>query len=97
MEDLVRGFRIIPRRYGHNTRKTLDKFNDVVEKLNDYFQPKKNVTFERYVFKQAKRIKGENIIDYITCLRILAETCEFNNDNEEIRDQFVTSCYSKSF
>ena len=59
-----------------------DKFHDVVQKLNDYFQPKKNVTFERYVFKQAKHI--------------LSETCEFHDENEEIRDHFVTYCCSKS-
>ena len=31
-----------------------------------------------------------------TRLRILAETCQFYDENEEIRDHFVTSCCSKS-
>ena len=73
-----------------------DNFHAVVTKLDSYFQPKKNVTYERYVFKQVSQNKDELTTAYITRLRTLAETCEFRNDAEEIRDHFVTSCYSKS-
>ena len=63
-------------------------------KLNEYFQPKKNITYERYVFKQAKQYKEENSINYITRLRNLAKSCDFTDVSDEIKDQFISSCLS---
>ena len=73
-----------------------DNFNNIVTKLDNYFKPKKNIPYEKYVFKQATQNKDENTVSYITRLRTLAETCEFHNANEEFRDHFIASCYSKS-
>ena len=35
-------------------REENDIYEDMCTKLNEYFQSKKNITYERYVFKQAK-------------------------------------------
>lgn len=75
-------------------------FKTAVDKLDEYFQPQKNVIFERYVFKNARPTSGESIDSYITVitrLRQLAETCNFNDTESEIRDQFVMTCKSQSF
>jgi len=54
-----------------------DKYDETIRKLSTHFGEKRNVTYERYIFKQAKQNKEENTASYITRLRTLAETCEF--------------------
>ena len=71
-----------------------DKFEDLCQKLTEYFQPKKNVTYERYIFKQAKQLKDESSVNYITRLRNLAKSCDFHNNEDAVRDQFISSCLS---
>ncbi|CAB4031433.1 hypothetical conserved 1030, partial [Paramuricea clavata] len=85
----------------HKIFKTLqDTGTDIktaLEKLDEYFQPQKNVIYERYVFKQTHPTPGESVDSYITRLRTLAETCEFESAENEIRDQFVMTCSSHGF
>ena len=69
-----------------------DKYRDTIIRLDEYFKPIKNIMYERYLFKQTKQKKNENSSNYITRLRRLAETCEFNDANIEIRDQFIVHC-----
>ena len=73
-----------------------DRFDDIIRKLDAHFGAKKNVTYERFIFKQAKQNSDEETASYITRLRTLSETCNFTNAAEEIRDHFVSSCHSKS-
>ncbi|XP_028408174.1 uncharacterized protein K02A2.6-like [Dendronephthya gigantea] len=85
----------------HKIFKTLQNtgtdFKTALEKLDEYFQPQKNVIYERYVFKQTHPSPGESIDSFITRLRTLAETCEFESTDNEIRDQFVMTCSSHGF
>ncbi|CAB3986536.1 Uncharacterized protein K02A2.6 [Paramuricea clavata] len=85
----------------HKIFKTLQDtgtdFKTALEKLDEYFQPQKNVIYERYVFKQTHPTPGESVDSYITRLRTLAETCEFESAENEIRDQFVMTCSSHGF
>ena len=60
--------------------------------LNNHFEPKKNVVFERHVFRQAMQGTNESSIHFVTRLRKLATTCEFANPNSEIRDEFIDKC-----
>jgi len=73
-----------------------DNFDRVKTKLTTYFQPKKNVTFERYQFKNAKQESGESSAAYVTRLKTLAQYCEFPDVslNNEIRDHFIFTCKS---
>ena len=73
---------------------TEDKYEDVITKLDNYFRPKKNVTYERYLFKQTKQKSEESSSSFVTRLRRLAETCEFTNVDVEIKDQFIVMCRS---
>ena len=63
-------------------------------KLDNYFRPKKNITYERYIFKEAKQKQHETTMCYVTRLRSLAESCSFHNLSESVKDQFISSCYS---
>ena len=71
-----------------------EKYEDMCAKLTAYFQPKKNVTYERYVFKQAVQLRDESSINFITRLKRLAESCSFTNLDEAVKDQFISSCSS---
>ncbi|CAB4007064.1 PREDICTED: uncharacterized protein LOC109615404 [Paramuricea clavata] len=85
----------------HKIFKTLQDtgtdFKTALEKLDEYFQPQKNLIYERYVFKQTHPTPGESVDSYITRLRTLAETCEFESAENEIRNQFVMTCSSHVF
>jgi hypothetical protein len=54
----------------HKIFKTLQDtgtdFKTALEKLDEYFQPQKNVIYERYVFKQTHPTPGESVDSYIT-------------------------------
>ena len=71
-----------------------DDFAEVVKKLDDYFKPKKNLSYERYMFKKAVQQEGEDAASYITRLRTLAESCEYQQIAIEIKDHFIASCLS---
>lgn len=70
-----------------------DNFQNVITKLNGYFQPKKNLSYERYGFNQTKQEIHEDNITYITRLRTLAEYCEFHSIEDEF-DQLIRTCRS---
>ena len=73
---------------------TGDDYKTALDKLNVYFEPQKNISFERHTFRQASQQQQEPITDYVTRLKTLAATCEFPNKEEMIRDQVVDKCYS---
>ena len=69
-------------------------FKEALDSPTQHFEPKKNIVFERHVFRQATQGLNEPSINFVTRLRKLAATCDFNNANNEIRDQFVDKCMS---
>ena len=76
----------------YKTLKTNNKeFNTLVDKLTNYFKPTVNVTYERYVFKQAKQGKDESIINFVTRLRSLTETCNLLNISEAVKNQPISA------
>ena len=76
---------------GDNENKTYD---ETVTILNDYFTPKQNVPFERHLFRQIVQTSEETMDQFVCRLRIRASTCEYENDDEAIRDQIIDRCYS---
>jgi len=60
-------------------------YDTAVAKLNEYFTPQVNSTYEVYNFRQTKQKEGESLDSYHTRLRQLAKTCEFTNVNKEIK------------
>jgi len=49
----------------------------VLEKLDDYFTVKINETMERFNFNKRNQAMDENVDSYVTCLRTLANKCNF--------------------
>lgn len=79
--------------YKHNLGLTQDQQKDVkaiLEALEAYFTPTKNVIFERYVFGNLRQEEGETIDAFVTRLREKAATCEYGPLKEQlIRDRLV--------
>ncbi|KAJ8006345.1 hypothetical protein DPEC_G00134270 [Dallia pectoralis] len=79
--------------YKHNLGLTQDQQKDVtaiLEALEDYFTPTKNVIFERYVFGNLRQEEGEAIDAFVTRLREKAATCEYGTLRDQlIRDRLV--------
>ena len=68
------------------------EYDQAVNALNAYFQPKVNKTYEIYMFRNATQNPGELLDSYCTRLRCLAQTCEFANEDEEIKSHIVVIC-----
>ena len=67
------------------------KDNDsIISKLTEYFEPQRNIIYERYLFNSATQ-RSENKIDqFVNELRKLASTCEYGTLSDElIRDRIV--------
>jgi transposase InsO family protein len=64
------------------------------DKLTQYFDPKKNIEYEVYIFRREKQNAGESLDTFHTRLRQLAMTCAFENTDREIKTQIVQSCLS---
>ena len=71
--------------------------NSAHKALEDYFLPKKNVVYERYVFNSCFQAPEESIDCYANRLRKLASSCQFGALTEEmIRNRLVFSIQDKS-
>lgn len=86
-DDLQEIFETLP--------KTGDDFGTAKEKLNAYFDPKRNVEYKTYKFRQAKQNSGEKMDAFHAHLRQLASKCEFADPDQEIHSQIIQSCLSQ--
>ena len=71
-----------------------DDYDTALQKLDEYFLPKKNVTYEVFQFRQAVQHPNETIDQYATRLRKLAEHCEFADTDSEIFATIIQHCSS---
>lgn len=63
---------------------------EVVKKFDTYCMPKKNETYERYIFRSRLQKEGESLEQYLTDLRIKSQSCSYGTLCESlIRDQLV--------
>lgn len=70
-------------------------YEEAVAKLNSFFLPKENTTYERHLLRQMKQKAGENIDMFTIRLRIQADRCGFGSNLEEnIKDQIIQNCQS---
>ena len=59
-----------------------EEMNDeeiILTKLESYFEPTRNILYERYLFHEAAQQHNETVDQYIIRLQRLAETCDFKN------------------
>ena len=64
--------------------------------LTDYFTPKVNKEYERFVFRNCKQRGDENIEQFCTRLRQLSVNCGFESVNCEVKSQIIQGCTSTS-
>ena len=63
----------------------------ILMKLSEYFMPKQNKIYERYVFNSHSQKADESFDKFLTALRKLAAICEFDTfEDEMLRDHIVT-------
>ena len=68
------------------TEKECKNSKEIIEKLEAYFKPKRNIIYERYVFFSCDQEANETFDAYLASLRLLA----FSQLEEElIRDRIV--------
>ena len=74
---------------------TGDDYDTVLEKLDAYFKPQKNVPFEHHTFRQAAQDPSETMNAYVTRLKRLVQTCDYGTLSDEmIRNQVLKKCHS---
>lgn len=72
-----------------------NEYSEAVLKLQNFFEPKRNTSFERHVFRKMKQNEKERIDAFVVRLREQAERCDFEEQLEEnIRDQITSGCTS---
>ena len=88
-EDVYRIFKTLP-----ETGEAKD-YKKATAALKAYFQPQKNIEYEKYTFRQATQQVGETLDTYHTRLQQLATYCEFHDKDAEVKSQIVSGCSSK--
>ncbi|UYV84995.1 FAM91A1 [Cordylochernes scorpioides] len=74
-----------------------ENFDLVINKFDYFCEPKKNVIFERFKFFSATQKDGESIDSFITELKGLSTSCEFESQKDSlIRDRIVYGIQDKA-
>ena len=74
---------------------TGDDFATAMEKLDNYFTPKKNMTYKIFQFRKAVQQSRETVDQFANRLRKLASTCEFTRLAKELKSTIIQNCQSK--
>ena len=64
-----------------------DPYKDLIDALNDHFNPQSNVEILKYQFRHKTQTPGSKIDDFYAELRQLAAQCKFVNPEDEIKSQ----------
>lgn len=73
----------------------MTSYEEAVAKLNAFFLPKENSTYERHLLRQMKQKVDESIDSFTVRLRVQAERCGFGDRVEEnVKDQIIENCQS---
>lgn len=72
-------------------------YDHAKKKLNAHFLPKKNVSYQRHLFRKECQHADETVAQFVVRLRKLAITCTFpaNETDNFIRDQVIDKCSSR--
>jgi len=73
-----------------------DKYDVVIKKIEEYCTPRKNETYERYVFRSRMQTSDESFEQFVTDLKIKSQSCGFGDLTESlVRDQIVIGLVDK--
>lgn len=68
----------------------MTKYEEAVAKLNIFFLPKENTTYERHILRQMKQTSDESIDMFTIRLRMQAERSGFESKRDEnLKDQII--------
>lgn len=66
------------------------KFDELKKLLDEYFEPKRNIISERFLFHRRQQKPEETVCDYIVEIKSLSQTCDFGTFLEQaLRDKLV--------
>ena len=69
----------------------------IIEKLGEYFEPQKNIIYERFMFNSRVQESTETFEEFLLHLRELASTCKYDKLCDElIRDRIVIAIKDNS-
>ena len=74
---------------GAEVDETDTDFDTLVQKLDSYFVVKKNVIYERSQLQQRRQRQGETVEEFYRALRELAKHCNYQDEEDQIRDRLV--------
>ena len=66
------------------------------QSLEEYFTPKKNISYETFKFRQTTQKEGDSIDTFHTRLRAMAIFCDFYDIDNEILGQIIQSAQKGS-
>ncbi|XP_049299930.1 uncharacterized protein K02A2.6-like [Anopheles funestus] len=70
-------------------------YQEAIAKLDQFFLPKQNSTYERHLLRKIKQQSGECFDTFIMKLRLQAERCGFGDRTEEyVKDLIIENCQS---
>ena len=70
--------------------------NAIIKKSSDYFEPKLNTTYKRYVFNSCDQEIGERFDSYLNKLRKLIKTCRYSTfEDKLLHDRIVLGTNKK--
>lgn len=73
----------------------VDKIRPLIQKFDNYFAPKKNITFQRYLFNTCIQ-NGRPFDNFLVDIKNKAKTCDFGNlEDSLVRDRIVCGIDSK--
>lgn len=73
-----------------------DKYDEVIKAFEKYLIPKRNVTYERFVFNNRNQKEGEPFDSFLQEIKNLIKTCEYGDQQEEIlKDRIVIGIADK--
>ena len=78
------------------TEEEKGKYDVVVQKFEDYCTPRKNETYERYIFRCRMQKENETFEQFVTDLKIKSQSCNFGTLSASlIKDQIVIGIADK--
>ena len=71
----------------------------VIERFDNYCNPRKNIPFERYLFNSRQQEPGESFDRYVTALRQIADKCAFDaiTPDDLLRDRIIFGIADNKF
>jgi len=72
-----------------------NKLEDIIKKFDEDLADKTNIIAERVKFLSKKQRPGESCDEFVSALRTLISTCDYNEPEETLRDQFILQINNK--